>query len=90
MSQYQVEEILDPDEQEWIEAHKLFDQLWNKYPIKKGKHKVSDAQIMELYAVGKKVIERAIYNYKDKKRRVPRKYWMNGSTFFNGGYQEYL
>ena len=83
-------EAQDPDEQEWIAAHKLFDQLWNRYPIKVGKHKVSDVQIMELYRIGKKTMEQAIYHYKDKKYRVPRKYWMNGSTFFNGGYLDYL
>lgn len=81
---------IDPDEQDWIAAHKLFHQLWNKYPIKEGKHKVSEAQIMELYEVGKEAMLQAINTYKEKKRRVPKKYWMNGSTFFNGGYRAYL
>lgn len=81
-----TEDGIDPDEQEWIAAHQLFNQLWNQYPIKEGKQKVSDTQIMELYSVGKKTMNQAIRNYKEKKHRVPKKYWMNGSTFFNGGY----
>lgn len=80
----------DPAEQDWIAAHKLFNQLWNKYPVKEGKQKVSEAQIMELYEVGRNAMLAAINTYKEKKRRVPKKYWMNGSTFFNGGYREYL
>ncbi len=80
----------DPDEQEWIAAHKLFNQLWNKYPVKAGKQKVSEAQIMELYQVGREAMLQTISNYKKKKHRVPKKYWMNGSTFFNGGYRGYL
>lgn len=80
----------DPDVQEWIDAHRLFDYLWEQYPIKEGRHKVSEAQIWELYDVGKKAMLKAIRNYKNKKHRIPKQYWMYGSTFFNGGYREYL
>lgn len=89
LSETTIDEI-DSDEQAWIAAHQLFNQLWNKYPVKEGKHKVSDVQIMELYEVGREAMIQAINRYKEKKRRVPKKYWMNGSTFFNGGYREYL
>ncbi|MBR5318540.1 MAG: hypothetical protein IKU46_02980, partial [Peptococcaceae bacterium] len=54
------------------------------------REKISDAQIMRLYEVGEKRMKSAIRQYKIKKKRVPKKYWQNGSTFFNGGYEKYL
>ena len=60
------------------------------YPVKAGKEKVSDAQIMHLYEIGARRMKQAIWHYQDKKHRVPKKYWQNGSTFFNGGYEDYL
>jgi len=80
----------DPYEQEWIAAHKLFDQLWKMYPVKTGREKVSDVQIMHLYEIGAKRMKQAVRNYLNKKHRVPKQYWQNGSTFFNGGYEDYL
>ena len=88
LSETTIDEI-DSDEQAWIAAHQLFNQLWNKYPVKEGKHKVSDVQIMELYEVDGEAMIQAINRYKEKKRRVPKKYWMNGSTFFNGRWRDY-
>jgi len=31
-----------------------------------------------------------VRNYKRKKRRIRKEFWMNGSTFFNGGFLDYL
>ena len=46
---------------------------------------------MYLYEeIGEKRMKQAIRRYLDKKHRIPKKYWQNGSTFFNGGYEEYL
>ncbi len=80
----------DPCETDYVEAHKLFNELWNQYPVQVGKEKVTDAQIMRLYEIGKKQMQHAIRQYQGKKHRVPKQYWMNGSTFFNGGYEKYL
>ena len=85
-----IDEI-DPYEQTYIAAHQMFEHLWKLYPVKAGKEKVSEAQIMYLYEeIGEKRMKQAIRRYLDKKHRVPKKYWQNGSTFFNGGYEEYL
>ena len=43
--------IITPKYRIWM--NKVFHQLWSKYPIKVGKHKVSDAQITKLYSIGK-------------------------------------
>ncbi len=89
-SPYEPDFEPDPAEVEYVEAHKLFNELWNQYPVQVGKEKVNDEQILRLYEIGKKKMKHAIINYKGKKHRVPKQYWMNGSTFFNGGYEKYL
>ena len=72
-------------------ASALFENLWKKYPNKKGKGQVSDAAKKRLLDVGEEEMLRAIDRYlkeleKDKDWRKPQ----NGSTFFNSGYVDYL
>ena len=81
---------IDPAEQDYIAAQQMFARIWDMYPVQTGREKISDAQIMRLYEVGEKRMKSAIRQYKIKKKRVPKKYWQNGSTFFNGGYEQYL
>ncbi|MBR5318140.1 MAG: hypothetical protein IKU46_00900 [Peptococcaceae bacterium] len=81
---------IDPAEQDYIAAQQMFARIWDMYPVQTGREKISDAQIMRLYEVGEKRMKSAIRQYKIKKKRVPKKYWQNGSTFFNGGYEKYL
>jgi len=69
----------------------FFFSLWDLYPVKKGKGRVSDAKRKALFAIGKEEMERAIDRYlqelkKDSDWRKPQ----NGSTFFNSGYVDYL
>lgn len=70
----------------------FFESIWNIYPIKKGKGKVSKTKKQVLQRVGyeqiKKCIERFIEDMESEHR--DRKYWMHGSTFFNSGYVDYL
>lgn len=73
------------------EIDALFERLWELYPVKKGKGKVSDAKRKALYAIGYEEMERAIDRYlrelsKDADWRKPQ----HGSTFFNSGYVDYL
>ncbi len=73
------------------EACALFEKLWDLYPCKKGKGKVSDAAKMRLLNVGQDEMVRAIERYKDGLERDSD--WrkpQNGSTFFNSGYIDYL
>lgn len=69
----------------------LFEELWNLYPVKKGKAQVSLAAKQRLLKVGREEMTRAIDRYKaelekDSEWRKPQ----NGSTFFNSGYVDYL
>lgn len=72
-------------------AKELFEYLWSLYPEKKGKAAVPDSKKAEIAKAGKEQMERAIERYKaeyekDKSWRKPQ----YGSTFFNGGYVDYL
>lgn len=73
------------------DALTLFDKLWDLYPVKKGKAKVSDTQKMKLLEIGFEEMSRAIERYKAEweKENDWRKL-QNGSTFFNSGYVDYL
>lgn len=73
------------------DANALFESLWKLYPLKRGKSTVSDAKKRKLLEIGFDEMSRAIDRYKtewekDSDWRKPQ----NGSTFFNGGYVDYL
>lgn len=73
------------------DANALFESLWKLYPEKKGKERVSDSKKLKLLEIGFDEMSRSIDRYKtelekDKDWRKPQ----NGSTFFNGGYVDYL
>lgn len=72
------------------EAAELFDKLWEQYPCKRGKAKVSDSSKMKLLKTGADQMQRALSRYLfDLKRENWRKP-QNGSTFFTSGYIDYL
>lgn len=72
------------------EATQLFEKLWEQYPCKRGKAKVSDSAKMELLKTGADQMQRALSRYLfDLKRENWRKP-QNGSTFFTSGYIDYL
>lgn len=68
----------------------FFESMWNKYPVKKGKGKVTKQKKAQLFKLGKE-IERCIGRYAEENNALSRdgKYVMHGSTFFNVGYQDY-
>lgn len=66
----------------------FFDSLWELYPCKKGKSKVSKKAMSELQEIGFDRIKQCIENYIAQKPDWQN--WQNGSTFFNGGYKDYL
>lgn len=70
----------------------FFEQIWKTYPKKKGKAQVKDKQKERLYLIGKEQIEKCIERYKQQieKDHTAEQYIMYGSTFFNGGYVDYL
>lgn len=73
------------------EIERFFETIWNLYPNKKGKGKVTLKSKKALYCYGYETIKQAIERYqceyeKDKDWRV----MLHGSTFFNSAYEDYL
>ena len=84
------EKAVREEPSELQQACAMFDELWELYPKQLGYHKVSVAQKLKLYRTGYDAVAKAVRNYKRKKRRIRKEFWMNGSTFFNGGFLDYL
>lgn len=68
----------------------FFEQVWKLYPNKKGKTAVSKKSKEAVYEIGIEKITAAIDAYKKELARESWKRPMNGSTFFNGRYTDYL
>ena len=78
-------EMHEPDSLE-----EFFEKVWNLYPIKKGKGKVSKTKKQALQRIGLEELQRCIERFKNEMKDRDKKYWMHGSTFFNSGYVDYL
>ena len=72
------------------DAIALFEKLWKLYPVKKGKGQISDSKKMKLLRIGFNEMSRAIERYKHYVESVDYLQYQNGSTFFSGGYVDYL
>lgn len=69
----------------------FFESIWNLYPLKKGKGKVSKTKKQVLRRIGYAQIKRCVDRYvAEIKSSGKEKYMMHGSTFFNSGYVDYL
>lgn len=70
----------------------FFDDLWKLYPRKMGKGSVSKKALSEINTIGFENMAKAIERYKDEiyANGTAEQYIMYGSTFFNGGYLDYL
>lgn len=73
-----------------IEIEELFESLWSLYPKKRHKEKVSKKSKKEIYKIGREKMELAIERYKKERYGKDSQFTMHGSTFFNGGYKDYL
>lgn len=69
-----------------------FDKLWSLYPKKKGKSAVSKKAMKELQKAGFETVKKAIESYKEeiRKNHTDEQYILNGSTFFNGRWKDYI
>jgi hypothetical protein len=71
-----------------------FEKLWSLYPCKRGKSQVSKKAMKELVKAGFDVVSKAIENYKkeveDIRQNSFNQQWLNGSTFFNGRWKDYV
>ena len=74
------------------DVESVFESLWTLYPKKKGKRKVSAKAKRELYDAGKDVVAKAIENYKAylAAKGWGDEYTKQGSTFFNGDWQDFV
>ena len=85
--QYEIQSI---SAQSADEIESCFLALWDLYPKKAGKSSVSKKAKVALYKAGFDVVAAAIENYKAQIQRENRdmQYVKNGSTFFNGAWEE--
>lgn len=68
-----------------------FEALWPLYPVRRDKNKVSSETRKALMAVSVEEMGRAIERYKEEVATSPAdRVWKNGSTWFNGAYEDYL
>ncbi|MFP5528358.1 hypothetical protein ACLGL1_07805 [Peptococcus simiae] len=73
------------------EAQENFERLWQLYPLKRGKGRVSDTKKQALLKYGYDQLVRAINRYTREVAEAPfEKCYQNGSTFFNSGFVDYL
>lgn len=72
------------------DAIALFERLWERYPVKKGKGQVSDTAKICLLKIGFDEMSRAIDRYLLELKKDEWRHPQNGSTFFNSGYVDYL
>lgn len=87
---YTTEDRQNKDTNE--EINEFFNKIWELYPKKRGKDSIKSKRKKELHSVGFEKLERAISRYKNeiKNRGVQDEFVLNGSTFFNGRYKEFL
>lgn len=68
----------------------IFETVWKAYPKKLGKGQVSRTQKARLAKIGTDELLRAVERYKRSVSGKNIQYVMNGSTFFNSGYVDFL
>ena len=85
-------EIQSESAQSADDIESCFLALWDLYPKKAGKSSVSKKAKVALYKAGFDVVAAAIENYKAQIQRENRdmQYVKNGSTFFNGAWEEFV
>ena len=84
-SQKSAKSSLSKEEAEHFEA------LWQLYPYDRGKNQVSAKTKRALMAVSVEEMGRAIERYMEEVKASPAdRVWKNGSTWFNGDYEDYL
>lgn len=68
----------------------IFERVWKAYPEKKGKSRVSLADKKKIAEIGAAQMIEAINLYMRDMKQTPWKHYQHGSTFFHGGYIDYL
>ena len=70
----------------------FFQSVWDEYPKKLGKNKVTKAAMEQLEEAGEATVMDAVRHYTEKIKRegTDEKYIMHGGTFFNGAWRDYV
>ena len=68
----------------------FFNSVWELYPRKEGRNSISKSKKEELFKIGYDKLKKAIENYKKDRYGVEKRFILQGSTFFNGRYFDYL
>lgn len=68
----------------------FFETLWELYPRKRGKSSVTSKAKKELYTTGYEKVVSAIEAYKKEIAGREERYILQGSTFFNGRWKEFV
>lgn len=68
----------------------FFETLWKLYPRKRGKSSVTSKAKKELYATGYEKVVSAIEAYKKEIAGREERYILQGSTFFNGRWKDFV
>lgn len=72
-----------------INAH--YEELWKLYPSKRGKNSVSITRRTKLYDVSVADMEKAVKRYVNElEQKGKMDFILNGSTWFNGRYEDYM
>ena len=72
-----------------VNAH--FEALWALYPVKRGKNQVSKRAKRQLMSIDIAAMQTAIARYvAEVEASAFDRQWLNGSTWFNGRYLDYL
>lgn len=69
---------------------KTFNSIWEQYPRKEGKGKITSKRKLVLYQIGEDHLKRAVGRYVNDKRDTEYQFLQMGSTFFNSGIVDYL
>ena len=85
-----VKEKEKEKDKDTVDSFSWFDSLWELYPLRRGKDKITDDVLAELEAVGEDTLRECIKNYESDRADNPTRATMNGSTFFLGRYKDYL
>lgn len=70
----------------------FFQSVWDEYPKKLGKNKITKAAMEQLEEAGEDAVMSAVRRYVEKIKMdgTEEKYIMHGSTFFNGAWRDYV
>lgn len=85
------DETPKPKKPSQAEINEHFEKLWQLYPSKRGKNSVSTSRRAKLFDVSLSDMAQAVNRYVGElEQKGKMDYILNGSTWFNGRYEDYM